>query len=235
MKKNFDKSIKYKNKWTFSGSVAKSFDGHIKKSVPIFDEFHWLAKEYSKYFIKENSYIYDIGCSTGKFINNLSSLYSQKNTKFIGIDIEKNMIKYAKKNFNKKNINFLNRDITKYKFKKSDLYISLFTIQFIHQKYRQKLIQKIYNSLNWGGALVVAEKVRSYDARTQDMSNQIYNEWKRNNGFNSSQILNKTTSLAGVLDPFSSKGNVELFKRAGFKDISTVAKYVCFEMFLLIK
>ena len=94
------------------------------------------------------------------------------------------MIKYAKKNFNKKNINFLNRDITKYKFKKSDLYISLFTIQFIHQKYRQKLIQKIYNSLNWGGALIVAEKVRSYDARTQDMSNQIYHEWKRNNGFN---------------------------------------------------
>ena len=100
---------------------------------------------------------------------------------------------------------------------------------------KQKLIQKIYNSLNWGGALIVAEKVRSYDARTQDMSNQIYHEWKRNNGFNSSQILNKTTSLAGVLDPFSSKGNLELFKRAGFKDISTVAKYVCFEMFLLIK
>ena len=108
--KKFDKSIKYKNKWTFSGSVIKSFDGHIKKSVPIFDEFHWLAKEYSKYFIKENSYVYDIGCSTGKFINNLSSLYS-KNTKFIGIDIEKNMIKMPKKILIK-NINFLNRDIT---------------------------------------------------------------------------------------------------------------------------
>ena len=88
------------------------------------------------------------------------------------------------------------------------------------------LYLKIYNSLNWGGALIVAEKVRSYDARTQDMSNQIYHEWKRNNGFNSSQILNKTTSLAGVLDPFSSKGNVELFKRAGFKDISTVNNFV---------
>ena len=105
MKKNFDKSIKYKNKWTFSGSVAKSFDDHIKKSVPIFDEFHWLAKEYSKYFIKKIHIFMILAAPTGKFINNLSSLYSQKNTKFIGLDIEKNMIKYAKKNF-KKNINF---------------------------------------------------------------------------------------------------------------------------------
>lgn len=140
-----------------------------------------------------------------------------------------------KKNLKKKNISFFNKDVTKYKFKKSDLYISLFTIQFIHQKYRQKLLTKIYDSLNWGGGLIIAEKVRSYDARTQDMSNQIYNEWKRGNGFNSNQILNKTTSLAGVLDPFSSKGNLDQFKRAGFKDISTVAKYICFEMFLLIK
>lgn len=106
MRKNFDKSIKYKNKWTFSGSVAKSFDDHIKKSVPIFDEFHWLAAEYSKYFIKENSYIYDIGCSTGKFLSYLSSLYSQKNTNFIGLDIEKNMIIHAKKKFKKKKYQF---------------------------------------------------------------------------------------------------------------------------------
>ena len=43
MKKNFDKSIKYKNKWTFSGSVAKSFDGHTKNQS-IFNNL--LAKEY---------------------------------------------------------------------------------------------------------------------------------------------------------------------------------------------
>ena len=64
--------------------------------------------------------------------------------------------------------------------------------------------------------MIVAEKVRSYDARTQDMSNQIY-RWKRNNGFNSSQILNKTTSLAGVLDPFSSKGNLGYLKEQALK------------------
>jgi tRNA (cmo5U34)-methyltransferase len=235
MKKNFDKKINYKKKWTFSGNVAQSFDGHIKKSVPMFEEFHWLTREYAKYFIKDDSYIYDIGCATGKFINNLSKDFGNKKTKFIGIDIEKNMIKFAKKNYQNENLKFFNSDILKYNFKKTDLFISLFTIQFIHQKNRQLIIKKMYDSLNWGGAILIAEKVRSFDARTQDMSNQIYNDWKRKSGFDSHQILNKTASLAGVMDPFSTNGNLKLFKNAGFKDISTVAKYICFELFLLIK
>ena len=58
--------------------------------------------------------------------------------------------------------------------KKNDLTISLFTMQFIKQSYRQAMIKKIYKYLNWGGAFFFAEKVRSYDARTQDMMNEIY-------------------------------------------------------------
>ncbi len=47
-----------------------------------------------------------------------------------------------------------------------------------------------------------AEKVRSYDARTQDMMNEIYKEWKLLNGFTDREINAKTKSLKGVLDPF---------------------------------
>ena len=53
--------------------------------------------------------------------------------------------------------------------------------------------------------------------------------------FSNEEINSKTKSLKGVLDPFSTKGNLDLLKRAGFKDISTVAKFVCFEVFLAIK
>ena len=38
---------------------------------------------------------------------------------------------------------FFNYDILKYKFKKTDLLISLFTIQFIEQKHRQTIINKL--------------------------------------------------------------------------------------------
>ena len=86
-----------------------------------------------------------------------------------------------------------------------------------------------------GGGFFFVEKVRSYDARTQDMSNEIYKEWKKIMGFTDEEINSKTKSLKGFLDPFSSRGNLSMIKRAGFKDFSVIGKFICFEIILAIK
>ena len=101
------------------------------------------------------------------------------------------MIKFAKKNNNAKNISFIKKDLTNYKFKKSDFIISFYTMQFIRPRDRQNLINKIFKSLNWGGALFIVEKVRSYDARTQDQMTTIYEEFKLFNGFSEKEITAK--------------------------------------------
>ena len=46
------------------------------------------------------------------------------------------------------------------KLKNSDLIACYYTIQFIKPKYRQKIFNKVYKSLNWGGAFLLFEKVR---------------------------------------------------------------------------
>ena len=79
------------------------------------------------------------------------------------------------------------------------------------------------------------EKVRANDARFQDMISQIYMDYKIKQGFNEKEIIQKSQSLKGVMEPFSTKGNYDLLKRAGFKDIITVFKYLCFEGILAIK
>ena len=145
------------------------------------------------------------------------------------------MISFAKKKNNSKNISYLKTDLNKLKLKKCDFIISFYTLQFINQKFRQNIINKIYKSLNWGGGFFFVEKVRSYDARTQDMTNEIYKEWKKIMGFSDQEINSKTKSLKGVLDPFSSNGNFSMLKRAGFKDFSVIGKFICFEIILAIK
>jgi len=97
------------------------------------------------------------------------------------------------------------------------------------------LINDIYSSLNWGGAFVMTEKVRAPDARFQDISTQIYQEFKRENEFDDTNIMAKQRSLRGVMEPFSSQGNIDMLKRAGFVDIMTMAKMINFETFLAIK
>jgi tRNA (cmo5U34)-methyltransferase len=97
------------------------------------------------------------------------------------------------------------------------------------------VFDKIYQSLEWGGAAIIFEKVRAPDARFQDLTVQLYHEFKLVQGFDETEVLNKQRSLKGVLEPFSTQGNLDLFKRAGFVDIMTILKYICFEGFLAIK
>ena len=76
---------------------------------------------------------------------------------------------------NFKNISFSKSDARIFKFKKTPMIISYYSIQFIPTRDRQDLINKIYESLEWGGAFVWFEKVRGSDARFQDMLVNLYN------------------------------------------------------------
>ena len=123
----------------------------------------------------------------------------------------------------------------KIKLEKADLITSCYTVQFINPKHRQKLINKIYKSLNWGGAFILFEKIRASDARFQDIFAQIYLEFKLKNKFSTHEVINKQKSLKGVLEPFSEYGNLGLLKRAGFKDIIPIFQWFNFKGFLCIK
>ena len=134
-----------------------------------------------------------------------------------------------------KNIKFINDDLLQFKFKQTDLIIAYYTIQFIKPSERQQLINKIYENLKWGGAFIFFEKVRASDARFQDIITSLYNDFKLDNGFSPDEILSKSRSLKGVLEPFSTQGNIDLLKRAGFTDIISFMKFLCFQGFLAIK
>ena len=222
--------------WNFKGSVAKNFQSHISRSIPIYSKGQELVTQVSDFFIKKDSICYELGCSTGALTNLLAKRHVlKKQVKFVGIDIEKDMIRQANKKKSNSNIKFVCDDVAKYKLKKSDLIISYYTTQFIRLSDRQIFLKKIFSSLKWGGAFILFEKVRARDARFQDMTAELYNEFKLDNGYSPTEIFNKARSLKGVLEPFSTKGNCELLDRAGFKDYMTIFKYICFIGFLAIK
>ena len=95
----FDKKIKTKsNKWTFKNNlIVKNFDKHVAKSVPLYSLSHDLTTSLSSFFLKDGSYFYDIGCSTGSLIEKIKKKNKEKKIKYFGIDNSKQMISYAKK------------------------------------------------------------------------------------------------------------------------------------------
>ena len=228
-----------KGNWNFAGEkLANKFYSHVSKSVPLYKEGHDLICELSEFFLKSDSLCYDLGCSSGELAIKLANTNkSQKGLKIIGVDEEKSMIDKAKRN-NKdsiKNINFITDDIHSLKLKPAELIIAYYTVMFAKEYQKQILIDKIYKSLRWGGAFILFEKVRAPDARFQDMMTRIYDDYKLSNGYQAAEIVAKTQSLKGILNPFTSKANYDMLARAGFVDIMTVQKYVCFEGIIAIK
>jgi len=234
---NAGDSIEVKNAgWTFSGETASHFDPHVSKSVPFYTEGHQLICQLSDFFLSEGSVCYDLGCSTGSLLLKLGERNMHKNCEFIGVDIEPDMTRIARERcLSRDDIQIITDSITEMDLKKCNLIVCYYTIQFIRPKMRQLLIDKIFNALNWGGAFLYFEKVRAPDARFQDIATSLYNDFKFNNGYSASEIYSKANSIKGILEPFSTQGNKDLMGRAGFKDIITIMKYVCFEGFLAIK
>ena len=84
MSKSGDNISKENASWNFKGDVVKKSDNHVSKSVPIYNRGHDLIIQLSDFFIKEDSLVYDLGCSTGKLLINLVGHNKHKiNSKFI--------------------------------------------------------------------------------------------------------------------------------------------------------
>ncbi|MGD9810363.1 MAG: methyltransferase domain-containing protein [Sphingobium sp.] len=223
--------------WTFDGKVADTFVDHVRQSVPLYEKGHDLVCQLSDYFVDKTSTVYELGTSTGELIRKVAQHNAHRDgARFIGIDPVGPMVTKAKEHCaDTPSVTIIEEDARNFEFEKSDLIISYYTIQFIPPRDRQQLFNKLYEALNWGGALVMFEKVRAPDARFQDMTVSMYNEFKLEQGFDCDEIVTKTRSLKGVLEPFSTQGNFDLMARAGFKDMMSIMKYVCFEGFVAIK
>lgn len=223
--------------WNFE-EIAGDFDEHVRRSVPLYDEGHELVCQLSDFLLpQDDAVVTEIGTSTGALAERfLRHNVQRKNMRYVGIDNVASMLEEAEKRcLGDKRAAFLHEDLLTYPLEKSSMIISYYSIQFIHPRFRQAVFNRIYEALEWGGALVLFEKVRAPDARFQDMAAQIYHEYKLQQGFSEEEILNKQRSLKGVLEPFSTQGNLDLLKRAGFVDVMTVMKWVCFEGFIAIK
>jgi tRNA (cmo5U34)-methyltransferase len=223
--------------WSFDDGVAESFVDHVRRSVPFYDVGHDLVCALGDFFCHHDSVCYEIGVSTGELLRKLAETHAHKpGIRWIGIDPIEEMVRKAREHCaGIANVEVEVGDARTYEFEKADLIVSYYCLQFIAPRSRQAVVDRLYEKLEWGGALVLFEKVRGPDARFEDILVSLYNDYKRANGFSPEEILNKAASLKGVLEPFSTEGNLGLLRRAGFTDVMTVMKYLCFEGVVAIK
>ncbi len=235
MKDNiFEKPIT--KQFEFDENVASVFDDMLSRSVPFYNEMLNLTTSFALKYTKENSSIYDLGCSTASTLINIAN-HSKDKLNLTGIDTSSAMLDRAShkaKGYGHE-IEFIQDDIFNVELKSADVIISNYTLQFIRPLQREKLISKIYNALNEGQVFIFSEKVICEDKVLNKQFIDEYYNFKKEQGYSEFEIAQKREALENVLIPYTYDENQKMIKDAGFKHIECIFKWVNFATFIAIK
>ncbi|NNE07992.1 MAG: methyltransferase domain-containing protein [Gemmatimonadetes bacterium] len=213
--------------WKFDEEVARHFDEHVRKSIPLYEELQSMVIEMSEWLITDGSVVYDIGSSTGETLNRLADKHAGKlDVRFVGVETSEAMVKSARAKCESPAVRFVQKNVMEIeRFEGADLVLSLYTFQFLPLKHRSVLMKRIYDALSPGGALILAEKIQAESPRLEDMWMELHWDFKRRRGLTDEMILQKARSLRGVMFPLTLSRNVELLESAGFSDTEVFLKW----------
>ena len=232
--KVFNKSIT--KQFEFDEEVASVFDDMLGRSVPFYKEMQRLSISFACNFLNDNDKVYDLGCSTASTLIELSK-HCDKNLQLFGIDNSSAMINRASKKAKAfgVNIELINADLHDVSYEGAKLILSNYTLQFIRPLQREKLVKKIYDSLQPEGIFIFSEKVISSNSTLNKQSIDEYYEFKKNQGYSEFEISQKREALENVLIPYTEEENKKMILDAGFSHCETIFKWVNFATFIAIK
>ncbi|MCB9096207.1 carboxy-S-adenosyl-L-methionine synthase CmoA [Arcobacter aquimarinus] len=232
--KVFNKSIT--KQFEFDEEVASVFDDMLNRSVPFYKEMQRLSINFACNFLNENDKVYDLGCSTASMLIELSH-HCKNNLKLIGIDNSVAMLNRAAKKAKAfgVDIEFINADLHDVSYDEAKLILSNYTLQFIRPLQREKLVKKIYDSLQDKGIFIFSEKVISSNSTLNKQSIDEYYEFKKTQGYSEFEIAQKREALENVLIPYTEEENKKMILDAGFSHCETIFKWVNFATFIAIK
>lgn len=241
MKDNlFNKKNIKKGSFIFDENVAAVFDNMLNRSIPFYEEIQRMIIELTNYYAKDNSNIYDLGCSTATTICKISKEIKTKNTSIIGIDYSDPILKKAaikiQKHKIKHQIILIKDDLNNLsKIENASVVILNLTLQFVKTKNRLKLIKNIYSGLKKGGCLIIVDKIKINDTQFNNLFNKLYHDFKRRNGYNNREIEGKKIALKNVLIPNISNKTVEMLKKNKFNNIEEFFRWYCFSGIIALK
>ena len=212
--------------FVFDEEVTQAFDDMIHRSVPGYDLLVRLLALYSDIFVTENSRVYDLGCSTGVMSRVIAQQLAGKGIEIIAIDNSPSMIQKCQQEHAAVAVSWQCQDLQDVEIRQASMVVLNLTLQFIKPQQRTQLIDKIYQGLKPGGVLVLTEKVLYVDAQLQKTMTELYQGFKKVQGYSDIEISQKRAALENVLIPDSADLHKQRLQQAGFSQV-----YECFHCF----
>jgi len=224
--------------FAFDEAVARVFPDMIKRSVPGYTMIIPMIGVITEQYAQPNSHLYDLGCSLGASLLAMRHGVQVEGCKVIGIDNADAMLKrcasYVDIDDATTPVELNLGDVTEFDYTKASVVTLNFTLQFIPLEKRQGLIQKLYDAMLPGGALILSEKI-CFDEPEQTIQQELHWDFKRANGYSDLEVSQKRSALENVLVPESAQDHIDRLHQAGFTKAYTWYQCFNFTSFIAIK
>lgn len=216
----------------FSSKVAGVFDDMVNRSVPYYEEMQRMVAELAADHAKEDSKIYDLGCSTGTTMIHMDQTIAG-NIPFVGVDDSQDMLDKCRTKLTqidfKRPYDLVVEDLNKgVQVENASVVVLVLTLQFIRPINREKLVKQIFNGLEKDGALIIIEKILAEDSRFNRDFIKYYYDMKRRHQYSEMEIAQKREALENVLIPYKLSENITLLRDAGFEHCEIFFKWYNF-------
>ncbi len=221
--------------FSFDLKVATAFDDMIERSVPLYRETQqWITHWAAKYLPESGGVCVDLGCSTGLAIEHLARELPQIEY-FLGVDLSSDMLNIAKEKLVElgERVELFHGSVMDAQLPASHMVVVNYLLQFLPMDQRLDLMRSIHFSLEEGGIVFVSEKLLSDTPSFQKISDDLYHQYKLDQGYSLEEIENKRKALQNVLVPLTENQNRAIFASAGFKNIHLVSRCHNFATFAM--
>ena len=208
----------------FDEQVAHVFPDMIRRSVPGYGQVIGLSALIAKRYAQPHTHLYDLGCSLGATTLAMAEQVTEPGCRVVAIDNSQAMLDRARglsadRLIDPLPIDWVQADITDYRFEPASVMAMNFTLQFIDPTLRADLIGRIYEALTPGGVFVLAEKVVLEARDAQAILTDLHHDFKRANGYSELEIASKRQAIETVLIPETSETHQERLRQAGFSQV----------------
>lgn len=227
--------------FSFTREVAGVFDDMLVRSVPLYRESIQRQARMALDHFREGTRIYDLGCSHGNLGVLILALFRQKGKQpaMVGVDTSLPMLEKFRGRLDRAGaetgIDLVCCPMEDIAIENASVVIINLTLQFLDVQKRDRIIQKIYEGLVPGGILLLTEKILDSDPGLENLHQDFYRRFKRENGYSDLEISQKRDALEKVLVPEPLETHFQRLANAGFGPAGVWLKWFNFAAMIAVK
>ena len=218
----------------FDESVAAVFPDMIQRSVPGYSNIITMTGLLAARHAQDHTRCYDLGCSLGASTLSMMANLRDRPIEFIAVDNSSAMLERCQKIFAAQTAQYqlLDKNLQDVAIENASMVVLNFTLQFVPQQDRERVIKGIYAGMLPGAALVLSEKICFDNPAMQQLTTDLYHDFKMTNGYSALEVSQKRTALENVLLPETVTAHEARLRSAGFHNLGVW--FQCFNFISLV-